>query len=502
VEITDEDRANTPQSVDWSAKGATSPVKDQGQCGSCWAFSTTEGIESSVYMATGKMPVLSTQQIISCDKEDGGCDGGDLPSALDYVKNAGGIDTAKDYPDTSHKKGNTGKCKWDKDEVATVTSYSYAIPPCESGACKNQNEDDLAAAVAKYGPISICLGAADSWDFYNSGILKGTCSSSYDDMDHCVQLVGFDKGNYWKVRNSWSTTWGEDGFIRLPYGENSCGVANEAVVIQATSSVEQVKNHARGYERQASNEAIEVLTITDEMRQSTPDAFDWTTKGAVSPVKDQGQCGSCWAFSTVEGIESAVYQATGNMPILSTQQVISCDKTDAGCNGGDIPSGLDYVKKAGGIDTAKDYPDTSHKTGNTGKCTWDKEEVAQVVSYKYAVPPCDSGACKNQNEDDLATALASNGPISICVNAATWDNYNSGIFKKKCTGKASALDHCVQLVGYDKTQKYWKVRNSWAADWGEEGFIRLPYGDNACGVADEAVLITATASLTNATVMV
>lgn len=504
VEITDQDRQNTPQSVDWSTQGATSPVKNQGDCGSCWAFSATEGIESSIYMATGEMPVLSTQQLISCDNEDGGCNGGDLPSALDYVKDAGGIDTAADYPDTSHKKGKTGKCKWDRNEVATVTSYNYAIPPCDSGACQNQNEDDLAAAVAKYGPISICLGATDSWDEYNSGILQGKCSSNAADMNHCVQIVGFEKGSFWKVRNSWGTAWGESGFIRLPYGENACGVANEAVVVQATSSVDQVPNHARGYVRQESNEAVEVLTITDEMRQQTPNAVDWSAQGFTSPVKNQGHCGSCWAFSAVETIESAVFKATGNMPILSTQQVISCDTVDAGCNGGWPAQGYEYVEKAGGIDTASDYPDTSYETGNTGNCNWDQNEVVQVSSYKYAVEPCPSGTCKNQNqkEDDLATALATNGPLSICVNAATWDNYKSGIFEKKCTGKANAIDHCVQLVGYDKSAGFWKVRNSWATTWGEDGFIRLPYGSNACGLADEVTLVTATVSMRNATLMV
>merc|ERR1712151_858570 len=93
---------DAPTSIDWRTKGAVSKVKDQGQCGSCWAFSTTEEIESQVFMTTGKLPDLSTQQIISCDKTDDGCDGGNTETAYAYVKKAGGIDTAKDYPDKSH----------------------------------------------------------------------------------------------------------------------------------------------------------------------------------------------------------------------------------------------------------------------------------------------------------------------------------------------------------------------------------------------------------------
>merc|ERR1719230_619446 len=94
-----------PASVDWRAKGAVTPVKDQGSCGSCWSFSATEEIESAVFMATGKLPTLSTQQIISCDKVDEGCNGGDTVTAYKYVEKAGGLDTASDYPDRSHLSG-------------------------------------------------------------------------------------------------------------------------------------------------------------------------------------------------------------------------------------------------------------------------------------------------------------------------------------------------------------------------------------------------------------
>merc|ERR1711959_197409 len=193
--------------------------------------------------------------------------------------------------------------------------------------------------------------------------------------------------------------------------------------------------------------------------------------------------GSCWAYSATEGIEAAVYQATG-------QNIISCDKSDGGCNGGDLPTAFDYVKKAGGIDLQSDYPDKSSSSGRTGSCKSFEKKV-KVTGWKYAIPPCDSGACKNQKESDLMAALNTHGPLSVCVNAESWDGYSSGIYKKKCSGKASALDHCVQLVGYDKSANYWKVRNSWAADWGEEGFIRLPMGENACGIADEATYVTA-----------
>jgi len=256
---------------------------------------------------------------------------------------------------------------------------------------------------------------------------------------------------------------------------------------------------ARGYVRMPRSGITEVESVTEEDIRSAPQAWDWSAKGATSEVKNQGSCGSCWAFSTTEGVESAIFMQTGQMPVLSTQQIISCDETDGGCNGGDPATALKYIEQAGGLDTAADYEDTSHSSGSTGSCKWDKQTAATVTGWRYAIPLCDSGKCENQSEDALAAALAKNGPLSICVNAAHWDFYRGGVFSCgifdwKCSGHASALDHCVQLVGYDKSgsSPYWKVRNSWGTSWGENGFIRLPYGKNACGVADEAYIINAT----------
>merc|ERR1719503_329103 len=115
----------------------------------------------------------------------------------------------------------------------------------------------------------------------------------------------------------------------------------------------------KGFRHVPTNKEIPTATITDAMRKAAPAALDWTTKGATTPVKDQGDCGSCWAYSVTEGIESGLFMTTGTLEELSEQQVISCDKDDLGCNGGDLPTAFDYVKSAGGIDTESDYPDSS-----------------------------------------------------------------------------------------------------------------------------------------------
>lgn len=251
-------------------------------------------------------------------------------------------------------------------------------------------------------------------------------------------------------------------------------------------------NSARlGYRRRTLRPNAPVLELNASL--TAVSAIDWRQKGALTPVKDQGDCGSCWAFSATEEIESAVFMSTGKLEQLSTQQIISCDKQDDGCDGGDTVTAYRYVQKAGGIDLASDYPDKSHSSGRTGRCTWDKKKAAGVTGFAYATKPCSKGSCKSQDEKALAAATTQHGPVSICVNAggSGWDMYKKGVYSRKCSGAASELDHCVQLVGFDQTGStpYWILRNSWNTDWGEAGFMRLAMGKNLCGVADEATIV-------------
>ena len=260
--------------------------------------------------------------------------------------------------------------------------------------------------------------------------------------------------------------------------------------------------HSRGYKRSLTppDEVVITLNITDEEVAAAPRSVDWSAKGALSAVKDQGSCGSCWAFSTTEGVESAVFQATGKLPpALSTEQLVDCEKQDDGCDGGDIPEAVRYLKRKG-MATATDYPDTSSSSGRTHNCKWDGEYAVDVTGFSYALPQCTTGNCDSQNEHKLAAALAKHGPLSICVNsgegeAGDWDKYEGGVLQKACSAKAKKIDHCVQLVGYDKDadEPYWKIRNSWGTDWGEAGFIRVPFNQgNACCVGCEATVIHAT----------
>jgi len=232
--------------VDWRTKGLVTPVKDQGSCGSCWAFSATETVESAFLRSRGldASLMLSEQEVVSCDTQDGGCNGGDLPSAFEYIQGAGGLASEKSYPYTSGNTGRNGNCKkFTPTDGTTPMKWYFATPECYYGGCRRQDEGAVARTLRDKGPLGICVNA-ENWQNYQSGVMnKHTCgSSAASAMDHCVQLVGYkgvstiyEESNaaaYWIVRNSWAADWGEEGFIRLKYGQNTCGVANEAMYVE------------------------------------------------------------------------------------------------------------------------------------------------------------------------------------------------------------------------------------------------------------------------------
>jgi cysteine peptidase B len=216
--------------------------------------------------------------------------------------------------------------------------------------------------------------------------------------------------------------------------------------------------------------------------------FDWRNSGAVTPVKNQGKCGSCWAFSTVQTLESATFLATGDLPILAPQQLVSCDPGNHGCNGGWTPTAFEYII-ANGVETATTIPYTSGANETVPACTYNSRKVnATMTSFNYAIPSCLSGPCTTQNETLLYSKLKSQGPASIIVDASNWQLYVSGVFTGTCSSAGTALNHAVQLVGYGVDSltgtKYWIVRNSWGTNWGQGGYIYLPFGQNKCGFAN------------------
>jgi len=200
-------------SVDWTTKGAVTPIKNQGQCGSCWSFSTTGSLEGAWKLAGNSLTSLSEQQFVDCDKVDQGCNGGLMDHAFQFAeKNA--ICTESSYP----YKGRGGTCE--------ASSCTVGIPSGDVKGYKDVTSDSEQALMSavQQQPVSIAI-EADKMAFqsYKSGILSSTCGSN---LDHGVLLVGYgtDGGkDYWKVKNSWGTTYGENGYVRLLRGKGGSG---------------------------------------------------------------------------------------------------------------------------------------------------------------------------------------------------------------------------------------------------------------------------------------
>jgi len=201
-------KENFADSIDWSAKGATTPVKDQGQCGSCWAFASTEGVESAWYLATGELLELAPQQFVDCVENPrecggtGGCEGATVDIAYQYLEQAGGLALEKDYP----YQAKDGTCNTGVRKAANITKFYTA----------KENEYDSVMAALQNGPLAVAVDAS-AWFSYTSGIFDG-CNQAQPDINHGVQLVGYGEENgkaYWKIRNSWGSSWAEGGYIRL-----------------------------------------------------------------------------------------------------------------------------------------------------------------------------------------------------------------------------------------------------------------------------------------------
>ncbi|XP_059138697.1 procathepsin L-like [Physella acuta] len=214
-------KLDLPSSVDWRQKGVVTGVKDQGDCGSCWAFSTTGSIEGQHALATGVLVSLSESNLVDCSTENDGCEGGWMSKAFAYVIHNNGIDREASYPYTPKQ----GTCAFSSAAVgAKISSYKTIL---------RGNELALQQAVAGVGPISVAIDAShQSFQLYGGGVYsEPACSST--SLDHGVLAVGYGTDgaqDYWIVKNSWGVSWGLSGYIKMIRNKNNnCGIASSAL---------------------------------------------------------------------------------------------------------------------------------------------------------------------------------------------------------------------------------------------------------------------------------
>jgi len=217
---------------------------------------------------------------------------------------------------------------------------------------------------------------------------------------------------------------------------------------------------------------------------SIPDSVDWRTQGYVTPVKDQGQCGSCWAFSTVASLEGQYFKKNGSLKSFAEQQLVDCSRSfgNQGCNGGLMDQGFDYIKSlANGIDLENSYP----YTAQDGSC-----KASSGTTASPAATVTGHTDVREGSESGLTSAIATVGPISVAIDAShmSFQFYSSGVYyEAQCSSRQ--LDHGVTAVGYgtEGSQDYYWVKNSWAASWGDKGYIKMSRNrNNNCGIASSA----------------
>ncbi|CAG7723564.1 unnamed protein product, partial [Allacma fusca] len=259
--------------------------------------------------------------------------------------------------------------------------------------------------------------------------------------------------------------------------ENEQGTATYGATVFADLTEEEFSERHLGL-RPDLRQKGKIKKAKIPLLRKLPVEFDWRNYSAVTPVKNQGTCGSCWAFSVTGNIEGLYARKYQNLEEFSEQELVDCDTLDEGCGGGLPENAYKAIQKLGGLETESAYP----YDGRNEKCQFKSDLAkAQVTGFVEI----------SKNETEMAAWLVKNGPISIGINANAMQFYFGGVshpFKFLCSPKQ--LDHGVLVVGYgvhnypmfNRTLPYWTVKNSWGTRWGEQGYYRVYRGDGTCGV--------------------
>uniref|UniRef100_A0A6M2DPX0 Putative cysteine proteinase n=1 Tax=Xenopsylla cheopis TaxID=163159 RepID=A0A6M2DPX0_XENCH len=352
-----------------------------------------------------------------------------------------------------------------------ISCVELSNPEAEIKEYKFRNKNKRSISSSRFFEHGMSHEDMKTWRLFSKFALK---HDKYYDANEALYRFGVFKDNLKLIE-------------KLNRGE--LGTAHYGITQFSDLTPEEFKSRYTGLLPKSERSDNEVPHASAEIPKDVtlPESFDWRDHGAVTHVKDQGSCGSCWAFSVTGNIEGLEAIRTGNLQEFSEQELVDCDTIDNGCGGGLPDNAYKAIEQLGGLESETDYP----YEGKKEKCHFDASATRVQVSGAVDLP---------QNETAIALWLVKNGPISIGINANAMQFYRGGVSHPwKILCNPSSLDHGVLIVGYgvhtypkfNKTMPYWIIKNSWGPRWGEQGYYRVYRGDGTCGVdqmATSAVL--------------
>ena len=212
-----------------------------------------------------------------------------------------------------------------------------------------------------------------------------------------------------------------------------------------------------------------------------PEAFDWREKGYVTRVRDQGSCGSCWAFSSIANIEGQYFKLKGELKEFSEQFLVDCDTIDMACQGGLMMNTFEFISQNGGFMYLEDY----EYKGVKRKCEADPAKYVDAKVVKGIQYGTGSDTWREVDEEELKKILVEVGPLAVALNASSLSSYVKGVFDPTSCS-VYGMNHAVTMVGYghdeEEDKDYWLIKNSWGEDFGEDGYFRIRRGTGKCGI--------------------
>eukprot|EP01083_Nonionella_stella_P022073 61038_1 len=524
-----------PDALDWrniDGKNYLSWSRNQHvpkYCGACWAFAATSALSDRFAIHHGdKFPEisLSPQVLLNCDTYDLGCHGGDAMTAYKYIAENGiPSETCAPYESTGHDEGAkceaTDRCK-NCDPDGTCKEVSDFQKYYVDEYAEIVGEEQMKAELIR-GPIVCAIEATSGLMNYSSGVYQEKTTFS---LNHDISVVGYGSengNNYWIVRNSWGTYWGEKGFFRLVRGKDTDNLGVETACAFATPkepseprTIQNDKRSRRNYGRVPTLIAIppSESVSSDKLADGIPDTWDWgNVNGNNLLTVSRNQhipqyCGSCWAFATTSMLGDRYMIAMAKdgqrpFPEINLAPQVLVNENDAGgsCNGGDPSAALLYMKDHGIPDeTCQPYQatNTPFKDKSLDVCMncdvlgFDPEITMKCYPMKKFPLFHAKEVGRIHGANQMKEEIFKNGPISCGMDVTDkFEGYTGGVYSEYQF--FPMLNHEISVVGFGKTDdgtEFWNVRNSWGTYWGEQGYFRIQMHKDNLGIETECAWAT------------